>query len=46
MMSKKQANQPQFEQMIADLESCLITKDEEELFRKKIKINDPFPVNL
>ncbi len=34
------------EQLVSDLESCLITKDEEELFRKKIKINDPFPVNL
>lgn len=34
------------QQMIADLESCLITEREETLFAKKINFNDPFPINL
>lgn len=34
------------QQMIADLENCLITKSEEELFGKNTNFKDPFPVNL
>jgi len=34
------------EQMIADLEKCLITDREQLLFGKKIQFNDPFPKNI
>lgn len=34
------------QQIIADLENCLITKSEEELFGKNTNFKDPFPVNL
>jgi G3E family GTPase len=32
--------------IIADLRKCLLRNDEQYLFDKKIKFNDPFPVNL
>jgi G3E family GTPase len=32
--------------IIADLRKCLLRNDEQYLFEKKIKFNDPFPVNL
>ena len=34
------------EQLIADLEKCLVTPYEEALFGKKIQFNDPFPKNI
>lgn len=34
------------EQMIADLEKCLITDREQLLFGKKVQFNDPFPKNI
>lgn len=34
------------EQMIADLEKCLITDSEESLFGKQVQFNDPFPKNI
>lgn len=34
------------EQMIADLEKCLITDSEQSLFGKKIQFSDPFPKNI
>lgn len=34
------------EQIIADLEKCLLQKEEQCLFGKKIKFNDPFPEDI
>jgi len=34
------------EQMIADLEKCLVTDSEQSLFGKKIQFSDPFPKNI
>ncbi|ANI90296.1 hypothetical protein A9P82_13940 [Arachidicoccus ginsenosidimutans] len=34
------------EKITRDLEKCLLQEDEEYLFEKKVKLNDPFPENI